>query len=127
MDATRSYLDRKGKLICGLEPAEVARLIDELMAAEIGGEIDVVGPEESDRLHHPPVECGFSCQINRVFLGMGNDMEEFEWEREQLRRGQAIVAVPASRSDVQEKVRLIMAEHCQTSLHFYGKWTTKEL
>ena len=69
----------------------------------------------------------FSCQINRVFLGMGNDMEEFEWEREQLRRGQAIVAVPASRSDVQEKVRLIMTEHCQTSLHFYGKWTTKAL
>lgn len=124
---TISYLDRKGKVICGLDPSEVAQLIDELMAAEIGGEIDVVGPDEMQRLHHPPKDCGFSCQINRVVLGMGNDMEEFEWERDQLRRGQAIVAVPAASADRQEKVRAIMAEHCQSSLHFYGKWTTKSL
>ena len=46
MDAI-AYLDRKGKLICGLNPEQVARMIDELMAAEISGEIDVVGPEEA--------------------------------------------------------------------------------
>jgi hypothetical protein len=124
---TTSYLDRKGKLICGLDPSAVAQMIDELMAAEIAGEIDVVGPDDVQRLHHPPRDCGFSCQINRVFLGMGNDMEEFEWEREQLRHGQAIVAVPAGSAEVQAKVRQIMAAHCNTSLHFYGKWTTKSL
>ena len=126
MDTT-TYLDRKNKVICGLAPSEVAAMIDELMAAEIGGEIDVVGPDEAHRLHHPPEDCGLSCQINRVFLGMGDDLSEYEWEREQLERGQAIVAVPAARADVQQKVRGIMAEHCQTSLHFYGKWTTKSL
>jgi hypothetical protein len=124
---TTTYLDRKNKLICGLDPSEVAEMIDALMAAEIGGEIDVVGPDEAHRLKHPPEDCGFSCQINRVFLGMGDDLAEFEWEREQLKRGQAIVAVPAASSDVQEKVRQIMAGHCQTSLHYYGKWTTKSL
>jgi len=124
---TAKYLDRKGKVICGLDPAEAAQLIDELMAAQISGEIDVVGPDEEFRLKHPPEECGFSCQINRVFLGFGNDMEEFEWERNQLRRGQAIVAVPAGNPELQEKVRQIMAGHCHTSLHFYGKWTTKEM
>ena len=41
---TAKYLDRKGKVICGLDPAEAAQLIDELMAAQISGEIDVVGP-----------------------------------------------------------------------------------
>src|SRR5215211_5438887 len=121
---TTSYLERKGKLICGLDPSEVAQVIDELMAAEIAGEIDVVGPDEAHRLKHPPEECGLSCQINRVFLGMGNDLEEYEWERQQLQRGQAIVAVPAPSSDIQERVRGIMAGHCQTSLHFYGKWTS---
>ncbi len=126
MEAT-TYLDRKGKLICGLDPSAVARMISELMAAEIGGEIDVVGPEEAHRLNHPPEECGISCKINRVVLGMGNDLEEYEWETEQLQRGQAIVAVPAPTDQIQEKVRGIMAGHCQTSLHFYGKWTTKSL
>jgi len=126
MEAT-TYLDRKNKLICGLNPSEVAAMIDDLMSAEISGEIDIVGPEEAHRLKHPPEECGFSCQINRVFLGMGDDLSEYEWERAQLQRGQAIVAVPAARADVQQKVREIMATHCQTSLHFYGKWTTKSL
>jgi hypothetical protein len=126
MDTAR-YLDRKGKVICGLNPEEAAQLIDELMAAQISGEIDVVGPDEGYRLKHPPEDCGLSCQINRVFLGFGNDLEEFEWERDQLQRGQAIVAVPAANTELQEKVRQIMATHCQTSLHFYGKWTTKEL
>lgn len=125
--STTTYLDRKNKLICGLDPSEVAAMIDELMAAEIGGEIDIVGPEESFRLKHPPEECGLSCQINRVFLGMGDDLAEYEWEREQLQRGQAIVAVPAASADVQAKVRQIMAGHCQTSLHFAGRWTTKSL
>ena len=124
---TVTYLDRKNKLICGLDPSAVAEMIDALMAAEISGEIDIVGPEEAHRLKHPPEDCGFSCQINRVFLGMGDDLTEYEWEREQLARGQAIVAVPAARADVQQKVREIMAGHCQTSLHFYGKWTTKSL
>lgn len=124
---TISYLDRKGKLICGVDPGEVAAMIDELMAAEISGEIDVVGPEDGHRLHHPPQECGFSCQINRVILGMGNELEEFEWEREQLQRGQAIVAVPAASDAVKEKVRSIMTGHCHTSLHYYGKWTTHSL
>ena len=127
MDATTTYLDRKNKLICGLDPSAVAEMIDALMAAEIGGEIDIVGPDEAHRLKHPPEDCGFSCQINRVFLGMGDDLSEYEWEREQLQRGQAIVAVPAARADVQQKVREIMAEHCQTSMHFTGKWTTKSL
>jgi hypothetical protein len=125
METTR-YLDRKGKLICGLDPAEAARLIDDLMAAEIGGEIDVIGPDESDRLKHPPQDCGFSCQINRVFLGMGDDLAEFEWEREQLQHGQAIVAVPAPKASTQEKVRQIMETHCQTGVHFHGKWTTTQ-
>ena len=126
MDAT-TYLDRKNKLICGLDPSAVGQMIDDLMAAEISGEIDVVGPDDAHRLKHPPQECGLSCQINRVFLGMGDDLAEFEWERAQLERGQAIVAVPAARPDVQQKVREIMAGHCQTSLHFYGKWTTKSI
>ncbi len=126
MDAS-TYLDRKNKLICGVDPSLVGQMIDELMAAQIGGEIDIVGPDELHRLKHPPEECGLSCQINRVFLGMGNDLEEYEWEREQLQRGQAIVAVPASGADVQAKVREIMAGHCQTSLHFSGKWTSKSL
>src|SRR4051812_47134901 len=103
MDVAK-YLDRKGKVICGLDPDEAAQLIDELMEAQISGEIDVVGPDEEYRLKHPPEECGLSCQINRVFLGFGNDLEEFEWEREQLQRGQAIVAVPAAKPEVQEKV-----------------------
>ena len=124
---TVTYLDRKNKLICGLDPSAVAEMIDALMSAEIGGEIDIVGPEEAHRLKHPPEDCGFSCQINRVFLGMGDDLTEYEWEREQLARGQAIVAVPAARADVQQKVREIMAAHCQTSMHFTGKWTTKSL
>lgn len=123
MDAT-TYLDRKGKVVCGLDPAKTAELIDALMAAHVSGSVDVVGPDEAHRLHHPPDDCGLSCQINRVFLGMGNDLEEFEWEREQLRRGQAIVAVPAASAELQERVREIMTTHCQTSLHFHGKWTT---
>jgi len=126
MDVAK-YLDRKGKVICGLDPDEAAQLIDELMEAQISGEIDVVGPDEEYRLKHPPEECGLSCQINRVFLGFGNDLEEFEWEREQLQRGQAIVAVPAAKPEVQEKVCEIMAAHCHTSMHYYGKWTTKAL
>lgn len=126
MDTTK-YLDRKGKVICGLDPSEAAELIDELMAAQISGEIDVVGPDEGFRLKHPPEDCGFSCQINRVILGFGNDLDEFEWERNQLQRGQAIVAVPAADPEVQAKVREIMAGHCDTQLHFYGKWTNKEM
>src|SRR5688572_19963793 len=114
MDAT-TYLDRKHKLICALDPAAVAELIDRRLGAEIGGEIDIVGPDELHRLHHPPEECGLSCKINRLFLGMGDDLTEFEWERAQLERGQAIVAVPAASADVQQKVREIMAGHCQTS------------
>ncbi len=121
----RQISPSEGKIICGLDPAGAARLIDELMAAEIGGEIDVVGPDEGYRLKHPPDDCGLGCQINRVYLGFGDDLSEFEWEREQLQRGQAIVAVPAANSSVEEKVREIMAAHCQTSLHYYGKWTTK--
>ena len=52
---------------------------------------------------------------------MGDDLAEYEWERTQLQRGQAIVAVPAPSADVQAKVREIMAAHCQTSMHFYGE------
>ena len=126
MDTAR-YLDRKGKIMCGLDPDEAAQLIDELVAAQVSGEIDVVGPNEEFRLKHPPDDCGFSCQINRVFLGMGDDLAEFEWEREQLQRGQAIVAVPAADPEIQERVCEIMAAHCHTLLHFYGKWTTKEM
>lgn len=125
--STKMYLDRKSKLICGLDPSEVGALIDDLVAAEISGEIDVVGPDEVHRLKHPPADCGLSCQINRVFLGMGDDLSEFEWERDQLQRGQAIVAIPAANADAQQKVRQIMAGHCQTSLHFSGKWTTGSL
>ncbi len=124
---TKTYLDRKNKMICGIDPSAVSPMIDELMEAQISGEIDIVGPDELSRLKHPPDDCGLSCQINRVFLGMGNELEEYEWEREQLRRGQAIVAVPASGADVQEKVRQIMVGHCQTSLHFSGAWTSKTL
>lgn len=119
-----NYLDRQGKLLCALDPDRAARMIDDLAAAEIA-EIDVVGPDEAVRLHHPPEDCGFSCQIHRVYLGMGNDLEEFEWEREHLQRGQMIVAVAAADDATQEKVRPIMTAYCQTALHFYGKWTTK--
>ncbi|MCA9859019.1 MAG: hypothetical protein KC438_04815 [Thermomicrobiales bacterium] len=121
------YLDRKNKLICGLDPGQVGQMIDELMAAEIGGEIDVVGPDDAHRLKHPPEECGLSCQINRVFLGLGNDLDQYEWERQQLERGQAIVAVPAPSAEAQAKVREIMTGHCQTSLHFSGTWTSRSL
>lgn len=126
MDA-KTYIDRKNKVICGIDPSAVSQMIDELTEAQIKGEIDIVGPDELSRLKHPPDDCGLSCQINRVFLGMGNELEEFEWEREQLDRGQAIVAVPALGKDVQEKVRQIMVGHCQTSLHFSGTWTSKSL
>jgi len=126
MDA-RTYLDRKNKMICGIDPSAVSQMIDDLMEAQISGEIDIVGPGELHRLNHPPDDCGLRCQINRVFLGLGNELEEYEWEREQLQRGQAIVAVPASGSEVQEKVRQIMAGHCQSSLHFSGAWTSKTL
>lgn len=124
MGATTAF-DRKNRIICGLDPADVDRMIEELVTAEIKGEIEVVGPEEGFRLKHPPQDCGLSCQLNRVFLGMGDDLAEFEWERTQLERGHAIVAVPASNEDTRAKVRQIMAGHCQTSLHVYGKWTTK--
>ena len=39
--STTTYLDRKNKLICGLDPSEVAAMIDELMAAEIGADVQI--------------------------------------------------------------------------------------
>lgn len=126
MSAT-NYLERKGRVLCGLDPEQVQRLIDELTMAEIEGEIEVVGLDEADRLHHPPEDCGFSCQINRVYLGMGDDLSEYEWERDLLKRGQVIVAVPAANEARQSRVREIMAGYCQSSLHVYGRWTTKTL
>lgn len=122
---TVNYLHRKGKILCGIDPASVARLIDALNAAQIADEIDVVGPDEEIRLKHPPESCGLGCQINRVYLGFGDDLEEFEWEHEQLRLGQSIVAVPAPNAELQEKIGEIMTGYCQTSLHYYGTWTTK--
>ena len=125
--AAANALNRKGKLICGLMPSDVGRLIDDLLAANMGGEIDVVQPNEKQRLKHPPEECGLSCQIGRVFLGFGNDLEEFEWENEELERGHAIVAVPARGAEAEAKAREIMREYCSTSIHCHGRWTTKSV
>ncbi len=38
-----NYLVRKGKMMCGLAPEQTGPVIDELVAADVAGAIDIVG------------------------------------------------------------------------------------
>lgn len=122
---SNNQLDRKGKVICGVDAEQVGNMIDTLAAAEVTTEIDVIDGDGEDRLGHIPEDCGFICQINRVLLGMGNELDEFAWERERLELGEVLVAVPFDSPESEEKIRSIMTGYCQSALHSHRAWTTK--
>jgi hypothetical protein len=121
-------LNRKGKVICGLEPSAVDSVIRTLADAQFRSEqIEVIWSENAERLHLPPEDCGFSCQLNRAVLSMGADLDELEWEREELKLGNVLVCVPAESEDEQYQVRDILREHGGRLCHYYGRWTIKDL
>lgn len=120
-------LDRKGKVMCGVDPNRAGQLLDELALANVANAIDIVGWDGAGRLGHPPDDCGIVCQINRVVLGMGSDLDEYAWERERLDCGEVLVAVPFTNGASEERICSIMAGYCQTPLHRHGAWTTKVL
>ncbi len=56
---------------------------------------------------------------------MGDDLDEFAWERKRLDRCEALVAVPVASAAAEETARSILAGYCQSSLQVHGTWTRK--
>ena len=117
----------EGKIVGAFEPSALDTLIPALVEAGIEEDtIDVVTAEDIPQLDAPIDRQGFAGAIARFFFTLGDELNELEQMREELRSGHILVGVPVHGDDATHRIRAIMRERGGHGIISFGRWTVTQ-
>jgi len=124
---SRRHGTPEGKIIGAFEPSALDTLIPALVEAGFAeATIDVVTAEDMPHLDAPVDRQGFAGAIARFLFSLGDELEELEQMREELRAGHVLVGVPVDGEDATRRVRTIMREEGGHGIVSFGRWTVTQ-
>jgi hypothetical protein len=124
---TRHHGSPEGKIIGAFEPSALDGLIPALVEAGFAeDQIDVVTAEDIPHLDAPIDRHGFTGTIARFFFSLGDELDELEQMRYELRSGHILVGVPVHGDEAVQSVRVIMRERGGHGIVSFGRWTVTQ-
>jgi hypothetical protein len=124
---SRHHGSPEGKIVGAFEPSALDTLIPALVEAGFAEDtIDVVTAEDIPQLDAPIDRQGFAGAIARFVFSLGDELNELEQMREELRSGHILVGVPVHGEDATQRVRAIMRERGGHGIISFGRWTVTQ-
>jgi len=124
---SRHHGSPEGKIVGAFEPSVLGTLISALVEAGFAEDtIDVVTAEDIPQLDAPIDRQGFAGTIARFFFSLGDELNELEQMREELRSGHILVGVPVHGEDATRRVRALMREQGGHGIVSFGRWTVTQ-
>lgn len=121
---SRHHGSPEGKIVGAFEPSAVDTLIPLLVKdGHSEDQIDVVTPADIPHLNAPVDRQGFAGAISRFLFSLGDELDELERMRQELRSGHVLVGVPVHDEASTHRVHAIMREHGGHGIVSYGRWT----
>jgi hypothetical protein len=118
----------QGKVIGSVDPSQVEAVKDALVAAGFPADtIDSVRSEDLDDLHAPIDRPGVAGLVNRFLFSLGDDLDELERSRQELRAGRTLIGVRVQGDDAVHRAADIFRDHGADWITHFGSWTIKSL
>jgi hypothetical protein len=118
----------EGKVIGAIHPDTVEKLSAALVVAGFpANQIDVVTPEELERIASPFNERGLRGLVDRFLLSLGEDFDELDDLRQEALAGAVLVGVPVDSEDSMHRAGQIMREHGGHEVTHFGRWKITSL
>jgi hypothetical protein len=117
----------EGKIIGAFEPSALDTLIPALVEAGFAEDtIDIVTAEDMPHLDAPIDRQGFAGAIARFLFSLGDELEELEQMRNELRAGHVLVGVPVHGDEATHRVQAVMREQGGHGIISFGRWTVTQ-
>src|SRR5918995_597778 len=100
--------------------AVVAALTDAGFAPD---RIEVVTADDVPGLDEPIGGSGIRGFLTRLNLSLGDDLDEFEQARQELKYGHALVLVMVDGMAEQDRAHAVLREHGGHAMRYFGRWT----
>jgi hypothetical protein len=124
---SRHHGSPEGKIVGAFEPSVLETLIPALVETGIAeDQIDVVTADDIPQLDAPIDRQGFAGAIARFFFSLGDELDELEQMREELRSGHILVGVPVHGEDATRNIRTIMRDQGGHAIVSFGRWTVTQ-
>ena len=95
-----------------------------LVAAGVAeDQVDIVTPEDAPHFDASIDRQGFTGTLTRFIFSLGDDLDELEQLRAELRSGSVLVGVPVQGEAAIQHIHLIMREQGGHSIVSFGRWT----
>ena len=118
----------QGKVIGSVDPARVEAVMEALEAAGFPAEtIDFVRSEDIDDLHTPIDRPGVAGLVNRFLFSLGDDLDELERSREELRAGRTLIGVRVEGEAAVHRAADVFRDHGADWITHFGRWTITSL
>jgi hypothetical protein len=124
---SRHHGSPEGKIVGAFEPSALDALIPALTEAGFAeDQIDVVTAEDIPQLDAPIDRHGFAGAISRFLFSLGDELDELEQMRTELRSGHILVGVPVQGDEATHRVRTIMRDLGGHGIISFGRWTVTQ-
>jgi hypothetical protein len=84
--------------------------------------IEVVTADDVPGLDEPIGGSGIRGFLTRFSLSLGDDLDEFEQARQELKFGHALVLVMVDGMTEQERAHTVLHEHGGHAMRYFGRW-----
>jgi hypothetical protein len=85
--------------------------------------IEVVTADDVPGLDEPIGGSGIRGFLTRFNLSLGDDLDEFEQARQELKYGHALVLVMVDGMAEQDRAHAVLHEHGGHAIRYFGRWT----
>lgn len=124
---SRRHGTPEGKIVGAFAPSALDTLIPALVEAGLAEDtIDVVTAEDMPHLDAPIDRHGFAGAIARFLFSLGDELDELEQMRNELRAGHVLVGVPVHGDEATHRVQAIMREQGGHGIISFGRWTVTQ-
>jgi hypothetical protein len=133
-DAASSAAARKppsyplNKVGAAVEPSKVAGVLAALEEAGFARDgINVMTAADVPSLDEPIGGAGWRGLLARLNLSLGDQLEEVEDAREELKRGHSLILVSVHDDVEQHRAHDILRQHGGHSMRYFGRWRVAKL
>jgi hypothetical protein len=127
--ATSAKHTKSRSSVVGAMDAEAVSLVTAALtkAGFAKDRIQVVTAADVEGMESPLERSGIRGLVGRFLLNLGDDLDEMELMRQELKAGHVLVFVPVEGDKERERVRAIFRDHGGHSIKHYGHWTITPL
>ena len=90
-------------------------------------EIDIVSSEDLEDLEAPIDRPGLRGLLNRFLFSLGDDLDELERARQELRDGRILIGVPVQGEEAMHHAAGVFRSHGAYWVTHFGRWTITTL